>query len=60
MRSVTKAELEEYVEELEDAIEEAFDALDNDKLKKAQRILSEYVEQEEEPEEEQEPEQENG
>ncbi len=57
---MTKAELEEYVEELEDAIEEAFDALDNDKLKKAQRILSEYVEQEEEPEEEQEPEQENG
>lgn len=44
---MTKAELEEYVQELEDAIEGAQDALDDDKPKKAQRILSEYIEEEE-------------
>ncbi len=61
---MTKSELEEYVQELEDAIEEAYAALDDDKLQRARRILSEYIEEEEEPEgeeegEEEEPEKKN-
>ena len=50
---MTKAELEEYVEELEDAIQNAYVALvENDDHAKAEKILGEYVEEDEEEAEE--------
>ncbi len=61
---MTKAELEEYVDELERAIENAVGALDEYDFKQAKAILDEYVEEEEpeageeEPEEGEEPEEE--
>ncbi len=65
MNTVTKAELEEYVEELEGTIEDAFEALEADRPRKAKKILAEYIEEQDEPEEkeegnEEEPEEKNG
>lgn len=40
---VTKAELEEYCDELEEAIEEAYQALEGNDHERAQEILREYM-----------------
>ena len=53
---MTRAELEEYVEELEGAIDGAYSALGEADPDRALEILGEYVEPEEEADQEEEPE----
>ena len=45
---MTKAELEEYSQELETAIQEAYDALQEDDADRATTILADYVGSEDE------------
>ena len=56
---MTRAELEEYVDELEDAIEDAVGALGEDDPDRALKILGEYVDPREEADQEEEPEEES-
>ena len=48
---MTKAELEEYVEELEDVIDQALDAFEDDDPDEAEKVLAEYGEEDEPGEE---------